>query len=134
MYNDGVTIYYFNTTGTQGGSDELKKFLEYLETSKSIYASTSATKELQSYVDTIKHDAEIGGNYLTFGDLMDKVAAEAAAEAVAEAVVEKDSIIAKKEVAIAEKEATIAEKEAAIAKKDAIIAELQAKLAAKENQ
>ena len=130
MYNDGVTIYYFNTTGTQGGSDDLKKFLEYLETCKSTYASTSATKELQSYVDTIKHDAEIGGNYLTFGDLMDKVAAKAAAEAV----VEKDSIIAKKEVAIAEKEATIAEKEAAIAKKDAIIAELQAKLAAKENQ
>ena len=127
MYNDGVTIYYFNTTGTQGGSDDLKKFLEYLETCKSTYASTSATKELQSYVDTIKHNAEIGGNYLTFGDLMDKVAAEAAAEAVAEAVVEKDSIIAKKEVAIAEKEA-------AIAKKDAIIAELQAKLAEKENR
>ena len=127
MYNDGVTIYYFNTTGTQGGSDELKKFLEYLETCKSTYASTSATKELQSYVDTIKHDAEIGGNYLTFGDLMDKVAAEAAADAVAEAVVEKDSIIAKKEAAIAEKEA-------AIAKKDAIIAELQAKLAEKENR
>ena len=127
VYNDGVTIYYFNTTGTNGGSDDLKKFLEYLETSKSTYASTSATKELQSYVDTIKHDAEIGVNYLTFGDLMDKVAAEAAAEAVAEAIVEKDSIIAKKE-------ATIAEKEAAIAKKDAIIAELQAKLAEKENQ
>ena len=123
MYNDGVTIYYFNTTGTQGGSDDLKKFLEYLETCKSTYASTSATKELQSYVDTIKHNAEIGGNYLTFGDLMDKVAAKAAAEAV----VEKDSIIAKKE-------ATIAEKEAAIAKKDAIIAELQAKLAEKENR
>ena len=98
-----------------------------VETSKSTYASTSATKELQSYVDTIKHDAEIGVNYLTFGDLMDKVAAEAAAEAVAEAIVEKDSIIAKKE-------ATIAEKEAAIAKKDAIIAELQAKLAEKENR
>ena len=130
MYNDGVTIYYFNTTGTQGGSDDLKKFLEYLETSKSTYASTSATKELQSYVDTIKHDAEIGGNYLTFGDLMDKVAAKAAAEAV----VEKDSIIAKKEATIAEKEAAIAEKEAAIAKKDAIIAELQAKLAEKENR
>ena len=101
-----------------------------VETSKSTYASTSATKELQSYVDTIKHNAEIGGNYLTFGDLMDKVAAKAAAEAV----VEKDSIIAKKEATIAEKEAAIAEKEAAIAKKDAIIAELQAKLAEKENR
>ena len=123
MYNDGVTIYYFNTTGTQGGSDELKKFLEYLETSKSIYASTSATKELQSYVDTIKHDAEIGGNYLTFGDLMDKVAAEAAAEVCAE----KDAIIA-------EKNASIAEKDASIAEKEAVIAELQAKITLLENK
>ena len=123
VYNDGVTIYYFNTTGTQGGSDDLKKFLEYLETSKSTYASTSATKEMQSYVEIIKHDAEIGGNYLTFGDLMDKVAAEAAAEVCAE----KDAIIA-------EKNASIAEKDASIAEKEAVIAELQAKITLLENK
>ena len=123
VYNDGVTIYYFNTTGTNGGSDDLKKFLEYLETSKSTYASTSATKEMQNYVEIIKHDAEIGGNYLTFGDLMDKVAAEAAAEVCAE----KDAIIA-------EKEASIAEKEASIAEKEAVIAELQAKITLLENK
>ena len=116
MYNDGVTIYYFNTTGTQGGSDDLKKFLEYLETCKSTYASTSATKELQGYVNMIKHDAEIGGNYVTFGDLMDKVAAEAAAEVCAE------------------KDAIIAQNEAAIAEKDALIAELQAKLEEQKNK
>ena len=87
-----------------------------VETSKSTYASTSATKELQSYVDTIKHDAEIGGNYLTFGDLMDKVAAEAAAEVRAE------------------KDAIIAEKNASIAEKEAVIAELQAKITLLENK
>ena len=116
VYNDGVTIFYFNTTGTKGGSDELKKFLEYLETSKSTHASTSATKELQGYVNMIKHDAEIGGNYVTFGDLMDKVAAEAAAEVCAE------------------KDAIIAQNEAAIAEKDALIAELQAKLEEQKNK
>ena len=130
VYNDGVTIYYFNTTGTNGGSDDLKKFLEYLETSKSTYASTSATKEMQNYVEIIKHDAEIGGNYLTFGDLMDKVAAEAAAEVCAE----KDAIIAEKNASIAEKEASIAEKEASIAEKEAVIAELQAKITLLENK
>ena len=34
MYNDGVTLLYFNTTGTKGGSEELKNFLEYLEKSE----------------------------------------------------------------------------------------------------
>ena len=117
VYNDGVTIFYFNTTGTKGGSDELKKFLEYLETSKSTHASTSATKELQGYVDMIKHDAKTGGNYVTFGDLMDKIAAEAAAEAAAEVAAEKD-----------------AERDAIVAEKDALIAELQAKLEEQKNK
>ena len=139
MYNDGVTILYFNTTGTKGGSEELKNFLEYLEKSEPEKAVTSATQELQGYVEQIKHDAEIGGNYMTFGDLMDKITAEvaetAAEKAAAEVAAEKDAIIATKdaviadrEADIAEKEATIADKEATIAEKDAIIAELRARL------
>ena len=47
VYNDGVTILYFNTTGTKGGSEELKNFLEYLEKSEPEKAVTSATQELQ---------------------------------------------------------------------------------------
>ena len=109
VYNDGVTIFYFNTTGTKGGSDELKKFLEYLETSKSTHASTSATKELQGYVDMIKHDAKTGGNYVTFGDLMDKIAAEAAAEVAAEKDAERDAIVAEKDALIAELQAKLEE-------------------------
>ena len=139
MYNDGVTILYFNTTGTKGGSEELKNFLEYLEKSEPEKAVTSATQELQGYVEQIKHDAEIGGNYMTFGDLMDKITAEvaetAAEKAAAEVAAEKDAIIATKdaviadrEAGIADKEATIADKEATIAEKDAIIAELRARL------
>ena len=139
MYNDGVTILYFNTTGTKGGSEELMNYLEYLEKSEPEKAVTSATQELQGYVEQIKHDAEIGGNYMTFGDLMDKITAEvaetAAEKAAAEVAAEKDAIIATKdaviadrEADIAEKEATIADKEATIAEKDAIIAELRARL------
>ena len=132
VYNDGVTILYFNTTGTKGGSEELKNFLEYLEKSEPEKAVTSATQELQGYVDQIKHDAEIGGNYMTFGDLMDKITAEvaetAAKKAAAEVAAEKDAIIATKDAVIADREADIAEKEATIADKDAIIAELRARL------
>ena len=125
VYNDGVTILYFNTTGTKGGSDDLKKFLKYLEKSEPENAVTSATEELQGYVEQIKHDAEIGGNYMTFGDLMDKITAEVAAEAAAEAA-EKAAAEAAAEVA--------AEKDAIIAEKEAIIAELRAKLDEQSNK
>ena len=121
VYNDGVTILYFNTTGTKGGSDDLKKFLEYLEKSEPKNAVTSATEELQGYVEQIKHDAEIGGNYVTFGDLMDKITAEVAAEAAEKAAAEAT-------------EKVTAEKDTIIAEKDAIIAELQAKLAEQQNK
>ena len=124
VYNDGVTILYFNTTGTKGGSDDLKKFLEYLEKSEPKNAVTSATEELQGYVEQIKHDAEIGGNYMTFGDLMDKITTEVAAEAAAEAA----------EKVATEKDAIIAEKDTTIAEKDSLIAELRAKLATLENK
>ena len=120
VYNDKVTIYYFNTTGTKGGSTELKKFLEYLEKSEPKYAVTSATQELQGYVEQIKHDAEIGGNYVTFGDLMDKITAQVAEEAAAEVAAKKDAIIT--------------EKDSALAEKDSLIAELQAKIATLENK
>ena len=131
VYNDGVTILYFNTTGTKGGSEELKNFLEYLEKSEPEKAVTSATQELQGYVDQIKHDAEIGGNYMTFGDLLDKITAEVAAEAAEKATAEAAAEAAK---AVAEKDAIIAEKDTTIAEKDSVIEELRAKLAALENK
>ena len=124
VYNDGVTILYFNTTGTKGGSEELKNFLEYLEKSEPEKAVTTATQELQGYVEQIKHDAEIGGNYMTFGDLLDKITAEVAAEAAEKATAE----------AAAEAAKVAAEKDAIIAEKEAIIAELQAKLDKQQNQ
>ena len=131
VYNDGVTILYFNTTGTKGGSEELKNFLEYLEKSEPEKAVTSATQELQGYVEQIKHDAEIGGNYMTFGDLLDKITAEVAAEAAEKATAEAAAEAAK---AVAEKDAIIAEKDTTIAEKDSVIEELRAKLAALENK
>ena len=131
VYNDGVTILYFNTTGTKGGSDDLKKFLEYLEKSEPEKAVTFATQELQGYVEQIKHDAEIGGNYMTFGDLLDKITAEVAAEAAEKATAEAAAEAAK---VVAEKDAIIAEKDTTIAEKDSVIEELRAKLAALENK
>lgn len=88
-------------------------YLEYLEKSEPEKAVTSATQEMQGYVEQIKHDAEIGGNYMTFGDLMDKITAEvaetAAEKAAAEVAAEKDAIIATKDAVIAELRARLGE-------------------------
>ena len=129
VYNDDVAILYFNTAGTKGGTKSLKAFLKYLEESKDFNAVDEATNEVKSYVGTIKKNYEIGGKYMTVGDLMDKIAAEAAAE-VAE---EMGAIIAQNEATIAQNEAIIAHNEATIAEKDAEIADLKKKLSLLDN-
>ena len=117
VYNDEVTILYFNTTGTKGGTESLRRFLTYLEESKDTNAVDEATREVGKYVGTIKHNYEIGGKYMTVGDLMDKIAAEAAAEAAAEVAAEKDAYIAKLLEEQKEQELRIQELEALLDKK-----------------
>ena len=117
VYNDGVKVLYFNTTGTIGGSEALSNFLKYLEESKSANVVDDATKEIDDYVGVIKNNYAIGGKYMTVGDLIDKIVDEAVAEKEAE-----------KDATIAGKDATIAEKDATIAERDARIAELEAQL------
>ena len=139
-YNDGVHIMYFNTKGTKGGSEALKSFLTYLEDSRDENVTDDATKELKEYVQVIKHNHEIGGRYMTVGDLMDKMAAEAAEEATKEVVeeltqqyskqlAEKDTALTEKDTALAEKDSALAEKDTALAEKDETIAKKEKELA-----
>ena len=109
VYNDEVAIFYFNTMGTKGGTKSLKSFLKYLEESKDSNAIDDATSEVKSCVGTIKKNYVIGERYMTLGNLMDKIAAEAAAEATAEVTAEMGAIIAQKEATIAQKDAEIAD-------------------------
>ena len=110
IYNDGVKIYYFNTTGTKGGSKELKAFLNYLENSVVDNVVNEATREAKEYVDYIKDDRIMEGDYMTVGDWVDGIVEEAVKEAIEDAT------------------ATIADKDAAIADKDSEIAILKAEL------
>lgn len=80
VYNDGVEIYYFNTEGTRGGSDQLKNFLKYIENSKLENVVDEATSEMNEYVRTIKSNKDIGGIYMTLQNLMDNYAKEYAKE------------------------------------------------------
>lgn len=81
VYNDGVEIYYFNTEGTRGGSDQLKNFLKYIENSKLENVVDEATSEMNEYVRTIKSNKDIGGIYMTLQNLMDNYAKEYANDA-----------------------------------------------------
>ena len=131
VYNDEVTILYFNTTGTKGGTEGLRRFLTYLEESKDTNAVDEATREVGKYVGTIKHNYELGGRYMTVGDLMDKIAAEAAAEVAAEKdayfskllneqdrkLEEKDKYINKLDIKLEEKERELQELKALLARK-----------------
>ena len=86
VYNDGVKIFYFNTIGTKGGSEELKTFLNYLENSTEDNATNAATKEAAKCVEMIKDKGKVEGDYMTVGDWVDSIVEEAVEEAVAEAV------------------------------------------------
>ena len=95
-YNDGVEIFYFNTAGTEGGEKTLKNFLDYLEDSRSTNVNDPQTKEMETYVSHVKGHS--GGDYMTVGDWVDSIVADAVADAVAE----KDSALAEKDRQIAE--------------------------------
>ena len=103
-YNDDVKIYYFNTVGTKGGSSELKIFLNYLEESTTVNAVNEATKEVAEYVNYLKDDKALEGDYMTVGDWIDRIVKDAVEEAVAEAVAET---VAKKDTEINQKNAEI---------------------------
>lgn len=95
VYNDGVTIYYFNTVGKKGGTEALRNFLTYLENSKPENEVDEATKEAAECVEYIKDDNRIEGDYMTVGDWVDKIVEEAVEEKNAE-IVKKDAELAKR--------------------------------------
>ena len=109
-YNDGVTILYFNTKGTKGGSQCLKNFLNYLEESTAENAVDKATKEAHEYISQMK---ERNPEMSTVGDLIDNI--------VEQETKELKATIEEKDAEIADKDAVIADKDAEIARLKAII-------------
>ena len=106
-YDDGVVKYFFNTAGTKGGSKELKAFLTYLETSVDENISNEDLQKLSEFVKYVKSNKIEEEGYMTWGDKIDGIVAEAVAEAVAEVNTEKEKQLAEKDVELAKKDAEI---------------------------
>lgn len=71
-YDDGLVFLYFYTKGTKGGSESIHNMLEYLQDSRHVSAVDEATRELDEYVSNVRRDPKIRGNYMTFGDKIDR--------------------------------------------------------------
>ena len=118
-YDDGVIKYYFNTSGTKGGSKELKEFLTYLDNSVDENISNDEIRKLSEYVSSVKSNRTEKEGYMTWGDKIDGIVEEAVAEAVAEVVAEKDAAL---KAMAAEKDAKL---EAMAAELEQLKAQLQ---------
>ena len=65
-YKDGLYFFYFNTSGSKGGSPEIKAVLNYIQNSTDENVTTEATRELHQYVEDVKILPEVRQNYMTF--------------------------------------------------------------------
>ncbi|MDO4966481.1 MAG: hypothetical protein Q4E51_07200 [Lachnospiraceae bacterium] len=111
-YDDGVVKYFFNTSGTKGGNKELQDFLIYLENSVEENIMNDEIRKLSKFVQNVKSNKIEREGYMTWGDKIDGI--------VAEAVAKKDAEIKEKDAEIKEKDAEIARLKKQLEEKNAI--------------
>lgn len=70
-YKDGVWYFYFNTSGTKGGSPEIKAMLNYIQNSTDENVTNDATRKLHQYVKDVKILPEVRREYMTFEEYLD---------------------------------------------------------------
>ena len=58
--------------GAKGGSRDIENMLKYLQDSRNVMAVDEATKELDGYVESVKNNATLKGDYMDFGYLIDQ--------------------------------------------------------------
>ena len=63
-YEDGLCFLYFNTTGTLGGSKDLKSLLTYIQNSSSKNVTNDIIKQLHEYMCQVKESPEVRAEYM----------------------------------------------------------------------
>ncbi len=65
QYDDGVTKLFLYVNGENGGTDDLRKLLQYFCQSEEKNATDKELAELHTMVENMKHSREMGERYMT---------------------------------------------------------------------
>jgi hypothetical protein len=85
LYEDGLEFLYFNTTGSKGGSAELRNMLRYFQDSRAENVTDAATRKLHEYLSKVKMQPETRLEYMKYDEIIAWERREAAEEAAEEA-------------------------------------------------
>ena len=69
-YNDGLVFYYFNASGTKGGTPAIKAMLNYLKNSSESNVINNNIRELHQYVTQVKLQPEVRDEYMHLDELI----------------------------------------------------------------
>lgn len=69
-YNDGLVFYYFNASGTKGGTPAIKAMLNYLRNSCESNVINNDIKKLHQYVSQVKLQPEVRDEYMHLDELI----------------------------------------------------------------
>lgn len=69
-YEDGLQFIYFNTMGTKGGNEAIRKLLKYIQNSKECNVTDDATRELHKYVSRVRVQPEVRLEYMKFDEII----------------------------------------------------------------
>ncbi len=86
-YKDGLKFIYFNSTGNLNAPKAKKELLTYLNDSRIECVTNDDIAQLHNYVSSVKHSAEVQGNFMTVGEWLDRQVEEEVAARVEEEVV-----------------------------------------------
>lgn len=69
-YNDGLVFYYFNASGTKGGTPAIKAMLNYLQNSCKSNVINNDIRKLHQYVSQVKLQPEVKEEYMHLDELI----------------------------------------------------------------
>jgi len=69
-YEDGLQFIYLNPKGTKGGSDKIRKMLQYFENSQEEYATNTELERLHRCVNRVRMLPEVEKDYMKFEEII----------------------------------------------------------------